>query len=195
MEYGCIKKHIILLLICVISLVSCQSSSKAISINNDMKHYIKASKLDKCNIIQLPNYHLYDSLAAVIDQSCYDINKEQVTDYSVNIVENYRYLAYMYGCSLEEYYTNNMGLTEDEFYEKCYEEGEYDTKCMYTIGAIAYAEDIKVSDDEYSNYLEQSGYKQTELDSITKESIIYHLLNEKIKNLFTEEKTNESKTD
>ena len=54
---------------------------------------------------------------------------------------------FLYNSFLEHYYNSELGLTEDEFFEKCYEEGEWLLKEYLVLGAIGFKENI-ASDKE-----------------------------------------------
>ncbi len=189
MEYGFIKK-LILISICAFLLCACGKNKETVVVSKDIKNYAYSQELDKCGITELCEYSLSDKLSDIVAKSKYVIDEEQVSNYSIGIVDNYQYIAYMYGKSLEEYYTENMGLTKNEFYEKCYKEGIYDVKYIYTIGAIAHDKNISVSKEEYEKYLKEKEYSSN-IDDVAKDRVVFLLVESKIKKLFKEGELNE----
>ena len=81
---------------------------------------------------------------------CYDleIDKEDVADYSVDIVNKYKEYAYIDGISLETYINNVLNMSQEEFYQMCYDEGLKELKSIIVIGAIAEEEKIYVTENE-----------------------------------------------
>ncbi len=67
------------------------------------------------------------------------------------MVEQYEKMAYLYNMSLEQYYEKLLGITKQEFYEKCLNEGEKQIKKYLIIGAVAKKEDIVITNDEWES--------------------------------------------
>lgn len=119
----------------------------------------------------------------LIEISQYDMNKEQVAEYSVNIYKKYKEIAGVYGYgSLEEYYQKELRLTEKEFYNMCYGEGEMVIKEYLMIGAIANEENMDVTEEEIIEYCKEKSENFNEID---KNKYIYTILADKIYNEYT----------
>ena len=67
---------------------------------------------------------------------------QQVTDYSMTIVNSYVNEAYIFNKDLKTYYTENLHMSEKQFFDYCYKKGEEYIKKMLVVGTVA----------EYKNY-------------------------------------------
>lgn len=76
----------------------------------------------------------------LIAQSVFELDKEIVAKYSLQIINSYETNAYLYDLSLEEYCIKVLNVSYDEFFQQCYEEGESTIKTFLIIGAIAFNE-------------------------------------------------------
>lgn len=72
----------------------------------------------------------------LIKESKFVLDKESVAEYSVEIVDSYETEAYLYDMELERYVAEELQMTEDEFFEECYREGEELIKNYLIVGAI-----------------------------------------------------------
>lgn len=70
----------------------------------------------------------------------FDMDVDEVANYSLAVVESYETQAYLYNLSLEEYSEQILNVPYDEFFDTCYEEGERKIKEHLVIGAIAQIE-------------------------------------------------------
>lgn len=94
-----------------------------------------------------------------------EIEKEKVASYSTDIVDSYKEYAYLSDVSLEEYIADELHMTEDEFYQMCYEEGLEEVKSFLVIGAVAEEEDIQVTEKEFDDWCaENSAEDSSEAD-------------------------------
>ena len=158
-------------------------NNNIIEIDTDVRNYIKNENLDRCSIDVLYDYDCdKNTIKEIVDKTKYSIDKNQVVDYSKKIVENYEYIAYMYGLTLEEYYTEELGISKSEFFEKCYQEGVYDTEYFLVIGAIACKEKIEISSDEYRQYINDNGLSN--LSSKEQNRVIFLMIESKVNELF-----------
>lgn len=89
---------------------------------------------------------------------CFDItlNEEEVAKFSVGIVEEYKQIAYMNGMDINQYYQEVLELSEEEFMQKCYDEGEERIKEYIAIGVIANKE--KITSHNEGNNSEENTY-------------------------------------
>lgn len=76
-------------------------------------------------------------LEEFIDNCEFTIDKQQVADYSVSIVNSYVNEAYLFNKDLKTYYTENLHMSEKQFYDSCYKQGEDYIKKMLVVGALA----------------------------------------------------------
>lgn len=86
-------------------------------------------------------------LLKIIDDSDIEFNEKEVAEYAKQQVELYEQIASANNLSLEEYYTQNLKLNIEEFYQKCYNDAEEELAEELVIGAIAELENIQVEDE------------------------------------------------
>lgn len=109
----------------------------------------------------------------MITGSKFEIDMEEAAAYSMQYLSSYENLAVLYGMPLEEYYNTQLNMTEDEFYQQCYNEGEKQIKWYLIVGAIAYAENIDVKSDDI-NY-EENGEASLYLEYQYLENKVYDM--------------------
>lgn len=97
----------------------------------------------------------------LLNRSTFDLNADIVAQYSLEVVNSYETDAYLYGMTLEEYCSNILEVSYDDFFELCYEEGENLIKTYLVIGVIAFNE-----------------LDQTDTESATDEQDIYYTYQE-----------------
>ena len=179
------KYSLVVILVISLLLFSACSNNQVIEIQVDVYNYIKSENLDKCGIDVLYDYDKKNTIKEIIEKTEYNIDKNQVVDYSKKIVKNYESIAYMYDLTLEEYYTEEMGISKSEFFEKCYGEGVYDTKYFLTIGAIAAKEELAISNDEYEQYINDNDLSD-DLSEKEQNKVRFLILESKIRELLKE---------
>ena len=82
-------------------------------------------------------------------------------------------MAYLYNMSLEQYYEKLLGITKQEFYEKCLNEGEKQIKKYLIIGAVAKKEDIVITNDEWeSEKIDTKKYRMPESSFISRDVLV-----------------------
>ncbi len=86
-----------------------------------------------------------DFLNKLVKECEFSIDKEEVAKYSQKIVEQYKGLAYINGLELDVYIEQKLQMTENEFYDYCYNLGKEEIKRYLLIGA--YSNDC----DDYTN--------------------------------------------
>ena len=112
-------------------------------------------------------------LQNIIDKCTFELDQKQVTDYSMTILNSYVEEAYLYDKDLKTYYTENLHMSEKEFFDNCYKKGEEYIKKILVVGAIA----------EYKNYsidntklLESSNLKELPNDDESYTYLEYNYL-------------------
>lgn len=89
-----------------------------------------------------------DVLEDYIGKCKFDLDKEQVTEYSKSIVNSYVNEAYLYNKDLKTYYTEDLHMSEKQFFDNCYKEGEDYIKKILVVGAVAEKEKYSVDEAE-----------------------------------------------
>lgn len=87
-------------------------------------------------------------LEILVDESEIQFNEKEIAEYAKRIIQNYSQLAYIYNMDLEEYYKSQLSLNKTKFYEMCYDEARTEIGSELIVGAIAYNEDISLSNAE-----------------------------------------------
>lgn len=117
----------------------------------------------------------------LIKNSKFNIAEQELAEYSVEIYKKYEQIAYIYGYdSINEYYENELKLSEDEFYDMCCEEGEDEIKEILLIGAISKKEKINVTNKEIKEFCEENDeYYSTEMSKEERNKYVYTILEKK----------------
>lgn len=124
----------------------------------------------------------YQVIETVIANSTFDMNEEEIELYVNDLKNQYETYASLYGVDFETYVTSALGVTVEEFEEQSRELALYRIQCPLVQSAVAEAEGMTISDEEYEEgaqrYLEYYGY--TSLEELeadyTKETVIKQLL-------------------
>lgn len=105
----------------------------------------------------------------LIDKCEFTLDKEEISNYSLEIVNSYETEAALHNMSIEEYCEKNLQISYNDFFDKCYSEGEYLVKSYLVIGVIGELELKTILVDEnitseqtiYTNYqmIENEVYK------------------------------------
>lgn len=116
---------------------------------------------------------------AIIKRSKFTIDDGEVAEYAVDIYKKYEQIAFLCGYeNIEDYCKNELNLTKDEFLSMCCEEGKNDIKEALIIGAIAFKENICVSDEEIQKYCEEN---EEQIEN--KDQICYTIIENKVYDL------------
>ena len=124
---------------------------------------------------------------ALIKGSKFALDKESVAEYSVEVVDSYETEAYLYDMELGKYIEEELQMTEEEFFEKCYQEGEELIKNYLIVGAIAKKENLEVTEEDIE---ELSGVFKKDFDEYSEEEkayIQYQILENKVYKMFIKE--------
>ena len=109
----------------------------------------------------------YQLLEQIIATSKFELNQEEVDLYVEQLVTYYENMANSYyGVDLETYVVNALGVTLEQYYEQCKESGLFRIQETLVKRAIADAEAVEVTDEEYKTgadtYATYYGYSTTE---------------------------------
>lgn len=92
----------------------------------------------------------------LIELSDFYIDEDVAVEYCMDIIYGYEQEAMLYNMRLEEYCTQVLKVSYDDFFDKCYEEGERLIKIYLVVGAISELEGIEISEykEEKDIYLQ-----------------------------------------
>lgn len=103
-------------------------------------------------------------LDKVAEKCAFYINKQEVAKYSEKVVEQHKNLAYISGLDLEEYITQTLKISEDDFYEQCYNDGVQQIKQYLLVGA--YQKDVTFDNNkDFALFCSMNGYDSTADDN------------------------------
>ena len=120
----------------------------------------------------------YQLIMSAINHSTFDMNEKEIQLYISDLKNQYETYATYYGCDLETYVTIVSGMTMEEFEEQCREISMFRIQSPLVLAAVAEAENLEVSDEEYQKraevYRNYYGYANVEeLEAAyTKETIL-----------------------
>ena len=97
-----------------------------------------------------------DFLNAIADKCKFYIDKDEAVAYGKKIVDYHKDMAYINGLELSEYIKQILNMTEDEFYDYCYDEGVKEIKQYFIVGASTNEADC--SSEDYREFCTMSGY-------------------------------------
>lgn len=131
--------------------------------------YIEGTRttLEEDKVRNQPSEWEYRVIQAVIEDSEFDCDEEELESLTENIVQEYEMYASMYGMEMADflqYYMN--GISEEEFRQQARERAEFQLKNQLVVDAISAAENISLTDEEYQeglkNLAEQYGAESPE---------------------------------
>lgn len=134
----------------------------------------------------------YQLLQGAINNSEFDITEEEIALYIDDLESEYEYYASYYGYDLETYVNMSSGLSMSEFEEQCREIAIYRIQCPLLLSAIAEAEGLELTDEEYNTraqeYVEYYGYTTIEEleEAYTKETVVMQLTSDMALDLIVE---------
>ncbi|MBQ4057783.1 MAG: hypothetical protein IJD40_02485 [Lachnospiraceae bacterium] len=190
MNFTYIKKIIIIISLFAVTIGTCGCGSKGenAKVNTIVLNYLEQQGVSECYINSCDE-SLYDCIIfekgrirwdVLIQKVEYVISEEQVVEYSVNVVNNYEYVANLYGLDLKDYYINILGLGEEDFYQQCYSEGLYDIQRALLVGYIAEKEHILVSEEDIKQFCNREEYDMMQKDPNLKNNLMFGALEEKV---------------
>ena len=119
-----------------------------------------------------------------ISVSKFVMDEEQVLEYAVEYVKTYKELANINNMTLEMYIKEVLNISEDNFYDLCYEEAEKEIQRILIIGRIAFEQELKVTSNDIEKYCEIINMSYTNMSSDEKISVRYNILEDKVYELF-----------
>ena len=90
----------------------------------------------------------------LLELSTFSLNKDEIMEYSLDIIQGYEMEAYLYDMSLSDYSEKILKIPYDKFFEMCYEESELIIKTYLIIGAISEKEKFTDEYNEENIYLQ-----------------------------------------
>lgn len=123
--------------------------------------------LEEEKVRNQPSEWEYRVIQAVIEDSEFDCDEEELESLAENIAQEYEMYASMYGMEMADflqYYMN--GISEEEFRQQARERAEFQLKNQLVVDAISVAENISLTEEEYQeglkNLAEQYGAESPE---------------------------------
>lgn len=183
-------------LLTIVLCAGCNQNNEILSdcvIDEIAEKYLNDKKVFSCKLISCGNYTYIpyelteqDGDAAywnkLMDTSDFYIDMNEVAEYSLNIVDNYESIAYMYGLDLQNYYEQILEENEDTFYQQCYEEGCFDVKKILLVGHIAEKEGIIITEADEKRFCEENNcdFENLKEDEILHVYVNYCILEQKV---------------
>lgn len=112
-----------------------------------------------------------DFLNKIAKECKFSINKQEAVEYSKQIVEQHKNLAYISGLELEEYITQTLNMTQDEFYDYCYDCGVNEIKQYLLVGANT--ADVTCDGESFAEFCSMTGYDSNDEENSSSK---YHYL-------------------
>ena len=133
----------------------------------------------------------YDALLAVVEASEIELADSDIETFVESYEEYYSYYASVYSMEFEDFISTYLGMTEDEFYEQVRELADYQIRCELVVEAIALAEGITITEDEYLEELEEVaeyyGYELEDMEDVLDvEGMIQSLIYDKTVDFITD---------
>lgn len=96
----------------------------------------------------------YNVMQAIVDGSEFELGEADLQPLIDSNTQQYETYASYYGVELEEFVTGYMGTTIEEFDAQIKDAAEFQVQCTLAVDAIAKAENITLTDEEYQTGLE-----------------------------------------
>ena len=110
------------------------------------------------------------ALDDIIELSSFQFDRECILEHATELAFQTVIAAAQENMSMEEYVLQAYDMSEDAFYDTCYLSCEREVKEYLIIGAIAYAEEIHISDEDIGKYCVD---KRMDADRISDEDRCY----------------------
>lgn len=108
-----------------------------------------------------------DNFLDKVAEKCeFVIDEQEVAEYSKKIVEQHSNLAYISGLELSEYIEKTLNMTEDGFYDYCYNEGVKEIKRYLLVGATMKDFDIENNATLFFEFCSMMGYDGNQTENI-----------------------------
>ena len=121
-------------------------------------------------------------LEKIMKESKFSLNKEEISKFSLQFVEIEKNLASIYELDLDTYINTILNTSKDIFFQKCYEQGEYEVKKYLLIGAIFSDLEYSISEHDKELMCEKMGYKYQDVikDKYTNAIVEYAIMEQKV---------------
>ena len=141
------------------SIIGCTIEKRSIDTYDCAKvvyDYLDTQGVNKCQVEKLGSYtnlqysntgkdeyglfdvnEMYYLLKSISEATVFNLDDNEVVNYSIIIVQRFEELAEMKAMSLEQYYEKELELNEKEFYNLCYDMGENDIKTKLIVESVA----------------------------------------------------------
>lgn len=141
----------------------------------------------------------YQVIQKAIDNSTFEMDEDEIALYISDLQAQYEYYAAYFGMDLESYVTAVSGMTMEEFEAQCREIAVYRIQSPLVLAAVAEAEGLEVSDEEYrqraSVYLETYQCETVEEleEAYTKETVLLQVTADMARDFLVENAVAEEK--
>lgn len=128
---------------------------------NDFYKYLYEMKV--CEL----EYEYYSEQSAcffkmMVDNSRFDIVKEELENYSLQIIQDYEYEAQSFNMTLENYYEAVLQKGKSEFFIFCTEEAEFEIKKLLAIEELSKHFSIYVEPEDYAEFCETNNINEND---------------------------------
>ena len=96
----------------------------------------------------------YEAMQAVIADSEFECSEEELQSLRDSRTQEYETYASYYGLGLDDFLVQAMQMTREDFDSEVEQWADFQLKCTLAVDAIAKAENITVSEDEYQTGLQ-----------------------------------------
>lgn len=141
----------------------------------------------------------YQLIQKAIDNSTFAMDEDEIALYVSDLQAQYETYASYFGMDLENYVTTASGMTMEEFEAQCREIAIYRIQSPLVLSAIAEAEGLEVSDEEYeqraSAYQANYGFETLEEleEAYTKETVLLQVTADMARDFLVENAVAEEK--
>lgn len=141
----------------------------------------------------------YQLIQKAIDNSTFEMDEDEIALYVSDLQAQYETYASYFGMDLENYVAASSGMTMEEFEAQCREISIFRIQSPLVLAAIAEAEGIEVSDEEYeqraSVYQANYGFETLEAmeETYTKETVLLQVMSDIAKDFLVENAVAEEK--
>lgn len=164
--------------------------------NDIVKNYLDVYNINKTHINRITKYRnihysssnmssLYEDnnnlYRIIINNSEFSTDSKEIANYSVNVVNSFKEIAYLQDMNIDTYYTKTLHYNKHQFYEYCYNIGQYDIEFSLIVGAIANREKIDITSADITNYLKSNNLSNDYYHNKKNKCIInYNILKRKV---------------
>ena len=96
----------------------------------------------------------------------FDISEDDLKNYSVRVAGDYVETAGSFNMGKDEFYSNFLGMAEDEFFMACVDSAEYEIKKCLVTGAVAAHLSIEIDSAEFEEFCSHRRIQTTDEDAL-----------------------------